>query len=293
LNLKNVIFLYTCFPKVLEEHRKILLEGRGFTLLRGFPIQKYPIEDQAAIFMGIGSYFGNRKPQNGKGHVLGHVKDLTYGSTTKQKYDPNEPTTRLYTTRLGQPFHTDGTDIVGLLCLQGSEFGGESMLNSSHALYNRINSIRPDIIYVMKQDWHWDKKGEHRPEESPLMEAPPLIYHKDKIIIAWSPPYFETVTRFGIKVAPEQFEAMKLVQEISKQQALKMRLEVGDMQFVHNHHVMHCRNEYRDSYEHTRHLLRLWLNVPEEIGGWDWQFMKRKGDVFFFNVKHTVPLEAE
>jgi len=243
--------------------------------------------------MGIGSYFGYRKAQNGKGHVLGHVKDLSYGSTTKQTYDPNDPNTRLYTTRLGQPYHSDGTDIVGLMCLQVSEFGGESSLNSSHALYNRINSTRPDIINVLKQDWHWDKKGEHRPEESPCIEAPPLCYCNDKLITAWSPLRLETVTRFGIELSPEKIEAMKIVQEMCQKEPLTMQLELGDMQFVHNHHVMHCRSEFRDSAEHTRHLLRLWLNVPEETGRWKLPFMQTYGDVFFSNVKHTVPLEAE
>jgi len=276
-----------------KDHRKILHDGRGFTLVRGFPIQKYPIEDQAAIFMGIGSYFGVRKPQNAKGHVLGHVKDLTYGSTTQEKYDVNDPTTRLYTTRLGQPFHVDGSDIVGLMCLQTSEFGGESLLMSSHTLYNRINSIRPDLINLMKQNWHWDKKGEHAADESPCVEAPPLCYYKDKVSTAWSPPFFETVPRFGIAVAPEKFEAMKLVQELCEKESLKMKLEVGDMQFVHNHYVMHARCAFRDSYEHSRHLLRLWLTVPDESSEKPLPFKQGKGGVYFYDTKHTVPLEAE
>jgi len=83
---------------------------------------------------------------------------------------------------------------------------------------------------------------------------------------------------------------MKIVQEMCEKEPLTMQLEVGDMQFVHNHHVMHCRSEYRDSNEHTRHLLRLWLTVPQETGGWNLQIY---GDYFFSGVKHTVPLEAE
>jgi len=242
--------------------------------------------------MGIGSYFGYRKTQNGKGHVLGHVKDLTYGSKTEEKYDANDPTTRIYATRLAQPFHVDGTDLVGLLCLQISEFGGESSVISSHTVYNRINATRPEIIELMKQNWHWDKKGEHGPDEAPYVEAPPLTYHKDKLITFWSPNFLETVPRLGIQVPSEKNEAMKVIQELCEKESLKMWLEVGDMQFVHNHHIMHARSEYRDSNAFTRHLLRLWLTVPEEFGGWDMPFSQKKG-VYFYNVKHTVPLEAE
>ena len=44
---------------------------------------------------------------------------------------------------------------------------------------------------------------------------------------------------------------------------LDMQLEVGDMQFVHNHTVLHDRTAFRDWPEahQKRHLLRLWLSV--------------------------------
>ena len=38
--------------------------------------------------MGLGTYFGYFTAQNGRGHVLGHVKDLS------AKADPNDKTDR-------------------------------------------------------------------------------------------------------------------------------------------------------------------------------------------------------
>jgi hypothetical protein len=46
------------FGKVLQRHKDILLQGRGFTLIRGFPINNYTREEQAAAFMGIGTHLG-------------------------------------------------------------------------------------------------------------------------------------------------------------------------------------------------------------------------------------------
>lgn len=46
------------FSKVLQRHKDILLQGRGFTLIRGFPINNYTREEQAAAFMGIGTHLG-------------------------------------------------------------------------------------------------------------------------------------------------------------------------------------------------------------------------------------------
>ena len=44
-----------------------------------------------------------------------------------------------------------------------------------------------------------------------------------------------------------------------------MRLEAGDMQFVHNHTLLHDRTAFEDwaEPERKRHLLRLWLSSPD------------------------------
>ena len=42
---------------------------------------------------------------------------------------------------------------------------------------------------------------------------------------------------------------------------LDMTLEVGDLQFVNNHYIMHSRTAYEDheDWAEKRHLMRLWL----------------------------------
>jgi hypothetical protein len=37
----------------------------------------------------------------------------------------SDPSVRLYLTRARQDFHTDGSDIIGLLCIQGAKSGGQ------------------------------------------------------------------------------------------------------------------------------------------------------------------------
>ena len=74
-----------------------LLRGRGFMVIRGVPAERYSMEQAAAAFLGIGSYFGKPVSQNGKGHILGHVKDL--GRSI------DDPTARIYQTTHKQTFH--------------------------------------------------------------------------------------------------------------------------------------------------------------------------------------------
>ncbi|KAI7882827.1 Clavaminate synthase-like protein [Lichtheimia hyalospora FSU 10163] len=285
-------FPLTTFGDVIKKQRSQLFDTLGFGLVRGFPILDYERQDQAIIFMGIGSYIGKRKQQNGKGHVLGHVKDLTHGSTTKSVYDAEAPTTRIYATRKAQPFHVDGTDVVGLLCLNEGYEGGESSLISSHTLYNRLQELRPDIVELLKEPWLWDRKDEHAPGEPPYVAAAPLTFYKNRLFTFWGPHFFETMTRFPEVVVDERkFEAMKYIQELCERESLNMWLKVGDMQWVQNYQILHARGAYRDQPGATRHLLRLWLLVDPEQVGWEMPF--KKGDYDFGYANHTVPLEAE
>lgn len=43
---------------------------------------------------------------------------------------------------------------------------------------------------------------------------------------------------------------------------LQMEFKVGDMQFLHNHQILHSRTDFEDwpEPERRRHLLRLWLS---------------------------------
>ena len=75
---------------VLDRLRAEVLDGRGFVLLRGVPVEDRPIAESAAVYWGIGSYFGSARSQNAKGHLLGHVYDLGGSSAT----DPNYPQLR-------------------------------------------------------------------------------------------------------------------------------------------------------------------------------------------------------
>ena len=81
----------------------VLLRGRGFMVIRGVPVERYSIQEAAAAFIGIGGYIGKPVSQNGKGHILGHVKDL--GRSIE------DPTARIYQTTHRQTFHTDSADI--------------------------------------------------------------------------------------------------------------------------------------------------------------------------------------
>ena len=78
-----------------------------------------------------------------------------------------------------------------------------------------------------------------------------------------------------------------------------MILEVGDIQFLSNMHVLHARTAYKDHAPPTprRHLMRLWLATPEGEGGWVLPFKdsreKKRGGIQVDDVLAVANLDAE
>ena len=73
--------------KFLEGLREQVVHGSGFTLIQGLPVERWPIHQSAATYLAIGTIFGVTLSQNGKGHILGHVKVSLHCSALTLKAD--------------------------------------------------------------------------------------------------------------------------------------------------------------------------------------------------------------
>jgi hypothetical protein len=113
------------------------------------------MEQSAVAFMGLGAHLGALISQNGKGDVLGHVKQVV------AQDDVDISKTRIYRTAARQYFHVDYSDIVGLLCLEPAIKGGESAIASLHHIFNVLQRERPDIVELLTLDtWYCGRRGE-------------------------------------------------------------------------------------------------------------------------------------
>ena len=127
--------------------REALARGRGFVLVRGLPVERMIVDDAVAAYWALGLHLGSPVSQNFQGELLTDIRDT--GA------DPNDPSTRLYKTRAEQDFHTDGADIIGLLCLRGAKRGGESRIVSSVTVVNEVCRRRPELAPVLFRDFYW------------------------------------------------------------------------------------------------------------------------------------------
>jgi hypothetical protein len=198
--------------------------------------------------------------QNAAGHILGHVTDLGRSS--------QDPETRIYQTRERQTFHTDSCDVVGLLCLQVAKSGGLSSLVSSTTMFNEMRRRRPDLLRVLLEPIETDRRGEIPEGEQPYFSIPVFNWHQHLLSAVYQRQYIESARRFyGVSpLSPIQVEALDLLDELANDPELNLNMEFrpGDMQFVHNHTILHDRTAFEDfpEPERKRHLLRLWLAPP-------------------------------
>jgi hypothetical protein len=246
----------------LDALRREVVEGRGFVLIRGLPVAGRSLADNAAAYLGIGSYFGHARSQNAMGHVLGHVRDL--GVSAEQ--DPN---VRIYQTTERQTFHTDSCDIVGLLCLKTAQSGGLSSIVSSMTIYNRMAARRPDLVRRLFQPFATDRRGEVPVGKRPYFEIPVFNDHAGFLSVIYARRYIASARRFAevLPLAPEDVAALDYFDALANDSELRLDMEFrpGDMQFLHNHTILHDRTAYQDwpEPENKRHLLRLWLAAPD------------------------------
>ena len=248
------------FGPVLDRLRDEILNGRGFVLIRGLPVEGRATADSAAAYWGIGTYLGNARSQNAKGHLLGHVRDLGLATS-----DPN---VRTYQTTERQHFHTDSCDIVGLLCLKTAKKGGLSSITSSMAIYNVIATRRPDLVRRLFEAFPTDRRGEVPEGKKPFFEIPVYNDHAGYLSVLYSRPYITSGQRFAEarRLSPEDIEALDMFDALANDPELRLDMELrpGDMQFLHNHTILHDRTAFEDwpEPERKRHLLRLWLAAP-------------------------------
>ena len=275
-----------------------VLDGRGFVLLRGLPVRDWGPRQSALAFLGLGLQLGNLRSQNAQGHLLGHVRD--------QGLSSNDPNVRIYQTRERQNYHTDSCDVVGLLCLHPARSGGLSSLVSSVTIFNQMRQRRPDLARLLFAPVETDRRGEVPVGQEPFFRIPVFNWHAGLLSTIYHRTYIESARRFpGLSaLTPEQVEALDLFDALADDPALNfcMEFRAGDMQFVHNHTLLHDRTSFEDwpERERKRHLLRLWL-APARARPLPLAFAERygsivpgdRGGIVVPGTRYTIPWEAE
>lgn len=123
----------------------------------------------------------------------------------------------------------------------------------------------PELLGELFEPFCTDHRGEEPPGSPPWFTAPILSWHEGHLSVLYQRRYIESAQRFdGVPpLTARQIAALDAFDAVAEDPALcvQMDLQAGDVQFIHNHQMLHDRTAFRDDAANgqRRHLLRLWL----------------------------------
>lgn len=238
--------------------------GRGFVLMKGFPVERYTLEQMKTIYWGLGVHMGQVISHNVAGDFVAAVTDLGLKDD-----DPNRRNNT--TSQLLDP-HTDLADVVALLCVDKAKQGGMSSLVSSVTMHNEIVRNHPEYLEVLYEGFYHDYRGygpNADPNEVTATPIPVFEYNNGRVNCAFAKRIIETgAKKRGVPLTPLQQAAIDYVHELGTRVDLRvdMMLEPGDIQIINNYITLHSRSNYIDHDDgRKRYLLRMWINLLDSV----------------------------
>lgn len=263
ITLENCTALDLPLPG-LAEHlamaQQAIEEKLGFYLLRGLPADRLTVDQNRLLYWAVGLHLGTAVSQSKRGDVLGDVRDLGTGL--------EGPKFRGYTSAGELTYHVDAADVTALYCLHGAKQGGISRIVSSAAIHNEILASRSDLLEVLYEPYFWSWQGNERPGEVPYYTQPIFASHRGQFLCRYTRTHIRSAEMMDELpgLTDKQLAALSLIDEIAERPdfQLETEFEPGDLQVVNNHLILHMRTEFEDypEPERRRHLLRLWLSMP-------------------------------
>ncbi|MBN9619354.1 MAG: TauD/TfdA family dioxygenase [Actinobacteria bacterium] len=234
-----------------------LVDGRGFVLLRGVPIEGLDERSIELMYWGIGQHVGAPLHQQGPDDLLVHIRDMGL--------DPDDPLVRGFQTSARLDYHADSSDVVGLLCVRPAKSGGVSTIISSVAVHDELVRTRPDVAERLHDQWWHDRRSGEGAES--FFRCSVFAEHDGRLFAHYGRQYMESASRGpGVpEMTAEQVAALDALDAVANapEFVLNMDFRVGDIQFLNNYTVMHARTDYVDhpEPERRRDLIRLWLTL--------------------------------
>jgi hypothetical protein len=245
---------------VFPEIKRLLADGPGLCLVRGFPVDRFERDDLALIFWGIGTHLGTGASQSYRGDMIGDVMDMSHTGDIRRSYRSPRPLN----------LHADPIDVVGLLCLRRAKTGGTSLITSSMAVHNAILEERPELLAALYRGYYY------RHSEAASTGERPTTAHRIPVFgrsgERWicnfnASPISRSLAEDDLENDATALEAFEMFKNTAAHDDLlyRMMLEPGDLQFLNNRAVMHGRTQFEDfdEIDRKRLMLRLWLKMPD------------------------------
>ena len=243
---------------LLAEIGSDLRDGRGFALLRRFPVEDFEYEDIALMYWGLCSHIGIGVTQNGDGGFIHYVTDggLRPNQGTRGVGFPKEA-----------KLHVDLMDIVSLLCVRQAPDDPPSWVASSMEIYNRVLAERPDAMARLYEGFEWGRQDEHSDSETPVSGYKvPFFSEKDgQVSCQYNRSWINNgLACKGAELSEADLELLDYVDMVADDVRFEFSFHSGDLQFCSNYTVLHGRAGHAAMLEEERKrvLMRIWLDMP-------------------------------
>jgi hypothetical protein len=249
--------------EVVEQIRHQLRDGRGFSLLHGFPVEGQDHSDIEIMYWGFCSHLGIGLTQNSDSTLIHYV--------TEGRLRPNQGTRGV-----GDPgkvsMHVDLADCVSLLCLRQPEDSPRSRLASSTTIHNLLLEKDPRLLERLYEGFEWDRQNEHDSRESPTTGyRVPVFSEKDGVVSCRYNRNWMTkaIERHGESFTRDDTALLDLFDELADANCFEFDFNPGDVQFANNYTILHGRAPHApaQSEETSRVLMRIWLDL-EGMRSW-------------------------
>ena len=241
------------------------VHDRGFALIESRPalLTEASINQRREELLAFGAALGTPIMQSPRRELVEDVKD----------FSETERDDRGYRSRGELSAHSDPPTLVVLHCVQAAKSGGESAIVSVASIVERLMHDDPNLVDILQTDFPtWQVAGEFaRSEEGPGDTGRPVLtVHDGRFSCVVYRPFIErAAAASGTPLSPAQVVALDAWERASMSADLTLRfvMRPGQTLILHNRSVLHARTDYEDWPEinRRRHLLRLWLDAPNEF----------------------------
>ncbi|MFF4222554.1 TauD/TfdA family dioxygenase [Streptomyces abikoensis] len=224
-----------------------LRNGRGFVVIRGFPVDGRSDQECAAMRRQLAAALGTVRPAD-PGDLITVADDAGLGKTD-----------------LALALHTDRTPaphpprLLGLLCVRQAAHGGETLLASGHTVHNRLLADSPWALPRLYQDFHFGR-GTGFDRLRPVFQR-----HGTDLRVHYNRRGIERARHeAGAPLTPDEQAALDAVDRIlsDPRTVLRVPLRPGDFLWVDNTVVLHGRTAFTDPPDPCarRCLARVWVD---------------------------------
>lgn len=247
---------------VLTRVHHSLEHGAGIARLRNLPVrtsnEEVPFDED--LLWAVGAHLGTPVNQMGRGRLLARLqdnRDPRRGRDVRPE-DTNEPLKH----------HTDGSDLLMLLCVRQAEVGGNSFVSSSARVVQEIARRRPDLLPTLLEDYFpFDRNEEQREGEPPYYLTRLCTVIGGRISVRYSRELINTAQNApgAPQLTGTQLDLLDTFDLIAAEGGAEVDFRSGDLMIINNYGVLHGRSPFSDPPERVeaRLLLRLWLALSD------------------------------